>query len=507
MDSHRYQTLVKSLEVDSTINPGAFRSKVILISSVAYVVLFSLLGAMALLIYVGITTAYSKHQTGTLIRIGFFALVMTPVFFVVLRAFLARLPAPEGRRLTQSEAPKLFSVLDKMRKHLKGPPIHHVLINEDYNAAISQRPRFGLFGGHTNYLILGLPYLLGVSPKEMLATVAHEYGHLCGSHGKVGAWIYRQRRTFGALHEKISASAEDNFVHGVMAGMLNKFAPYYNAYTFVLSRQQEYEADRTATELTSASANARGLIRDELLGRWVHEDFWPKLYKQADTNAKPAVLPYGVMRTAFDANYAEWATQERLYAAWQKTSGLHDTHPCLRDRVEALGEPAALPGRLETTAAETLLGPTAKTLIEEFDKGWWEREKNEWNSRYQYVTRSQARLQELARQSLSEMKPQDLQEYALLSAEFDTPQAAKNVLEHLLRQPGGPFPRAEYEYGCLLIAEDNKTGLDHLATAAKADRSLLEPAARAGYTYLMNKHGEDQAQQWWERIVPRESED
>jgi Zn-dependent protease with chaperone function len=505
MDQRQYYLLVKRLEIDATVSPGAYRTKVLLISSAAYVVLFGMLLAIVALIYLGIRTTYMEHHTGALIRIGLFGLVMAPAFFVVLRMFFIRLAPPEGRYLTKTEAPKLFGVLDKMRKRLKGPPIHQVLIDDNFNAAISQRPRWGLFGGHTNYLILGLPYLMGVSPEEMLATVAHEYGHVCGNHGKVSAWVYRQRLTFGALHEHVEQSAEDSLVYKGMSHILDKFAPYYNAHTFVLSRENEYEADRTATELLGGEINAKGLIRGELLGRWIDEEFWPKLYKQADGRGKPLFLPFNAMRTAFKASYPEWASKERLDAAWSEQSGLHDTHPALRNRVEAIGKGAAmLPDCVEKTAAEALLGATAKVLIDEFDHRWWEQEKSSWNTRYQYVTRSKARLQELSGLPLDELKVQDLQELALLSAEFESSQTAKTLLERLLRQPGGPFPKAAYHYGCILLAEDNERGLDHLLTAADTDQHMQEPAARAGYAYLFKKYGEERAREWWEKIVYRE---
>jgi hypothetical protein len=393
-----------------------------------------------------------------------------------------------------------------MRKRLNGPPIHHVLIDHHYNAAISQRPRWGLFGGHTNYLILGLPYMLSVSPKEMLATVAHEYGHVCGNHGKVSAWVYRQRLTFGALYDQVSSSAEDNWVHAGMASMLNRFMPFYNAHTFVLSRQDEYDADRTATEMVGAAPNAVGLIRGALLGRWIHEEFWPKLFAQANTRSKPAFLPFNAMRTAFTASYSQWATKEHLDAAWREQSGLDDTHPALRDRVEAIGEEAVLPACVEVTAADALLGSSAKVLVEEFDRRWWAREQGPWNTRYQYVASSKARLQQLSQIPLDDLKIQDLQERAVLSAEFESPQAAKVLLERLLGQPGGPFPKALYHYGRILLDEGSERGLDHLASAASADRHMTELAARAGYVYLLKKHGEERAQEWWDGIMYGEDE-
>ena len=506
MDQRQYHRLVKWLEVDAAVNPRAYRIRVLLISSAAYVVLFGMLLAIALLIYLGTRTAYMTHHTSVLIHIGLFGLAMAPAFLVVLRMFFIRLALPEGRHLAKAEAPALFRVLDKLCKRLNGPPIHHVLIDDNFNAAIFQRPRWGLFGGHDNYLVLGLPYMLGVSLEEMLATIAHEYGHICGNHGKISAWVYRQRLTFGALHEQVEHSAKDNWVFNGMARMLRAFMPYYNAYTFVLSRENEYEADRTATELFGGKINAQGLIRGVLLGRWIDEEFWPKLYKQADDREKPAFLPFGAMRIAFRANYSEWASKERLDAAYSKQSGLRDTHPALRNRVEAIGSVAALPACIKRTAADALLGATAKMLISEFDRRWWEREKASWNTRYRYATRSKARLRELSQSPLDGLKVQDLQELAVLSAEFESLQTAKALLERLLRQPGGSFPKAAYHYGRILLTEGNERGFDHLTAAADADGYMREPVAHVGYAYLLEKYGEERAYEWWNRIIYREEE-
>lgn len=502
MDQYVYEGLVERLEGEAAHNPAAFRSKVLLISCASYLALFATLIGVAVIISACFHSARTSYRG--MFSLGAFAVSMIPIFFVVLRVFFMRLQAPEGRRLTRDEAPKLFDVLDKMRRRLKGPSIHHVLIDGSYNAAISQLPRWGLFGGYSNYLILGLPYLLGVPPNEMLATAAHEYGHLCGNHGKLGAWVYRQRRTFGALYEKLSDRSESSWAHSAMTAALDRFMPYYNAYTFVLSRQDEYAADLTATELVGAATNANGLVRDALLGRWIQEEFWPKLLKQADNHPRPVFMPYSAMRTAFGAAYEQWANKERLAEAWRERSGLHDTHPSLRDRVEATGEAPKLPTRADTTAAEVLLGTGAKRLIAEFDEAWWSKQQKDWEARYRYATRSMKRLQELAAQPLTALPLHELQELALLRAEFDTPQAAKSVLEYLLCQPGGPFPKAAYMLGRILLDERDNRGLDQLEQAAANDRSLIESVADLGYSYLLRTRDEQAAQLWWNKFFPEQ---
>ena len=79
------------------------------------------------------------------------------------------------------------------------PKVHEVLLTHDFNAAIAQVPRLGLFGFHKNYLILGLPLMMALSLDQFRAVLAHEFGHLSGAHGRFGSWIYRIRRSWYQL--------------------------------------------------------------------------------------------------------------------------------------------------------------------------------------------------------------------------------------------------------------------------------------------------------------------
>ncbi len=507
MNQSVYEGLIDRLEAEAESRPIAFRSKVILLSSAAYAALFGTLFCIALMLYLGFHWAYSVHQDNQIpfIALGLFTAIVAPVFHAVLRMFFTRLEPPKGRMLQPEEAPHLFQTLDSIRKKLNGPRIHHVLIDKHFNAGIVQLPKWGGFGGHTNYLTLGLPFLLAAPTLEMVAIIAHEYGHVCRNHGKLSAWVYRQRRTFRALHEAVNFIGRKDRRNAGLAGGLatatNWFMDYYNGYTLVLSRQQEYQADLAASALVGAQVNANGLIRGALLGKWMREEFWPKLYRQADTRAQPAAMPFASMRAAFKAGYEQWATPERLEAVWREKSDLHDTHPSLRLRVEATGHPPQLPRGTELTAAEVLLGAATPRLILEFDQAWWRDGRQAWESRHQYVTLSMQRLHGLGRRSINTLQLHELHDFALLKSEFYSPRQAKPALEHLLRQPGGPFPRAAYIYGRVLLEEGDELGLDHLAVAANGDPCLARNVAQAGYFFLLEKRGEEAAKTWWGNIL------
>ena len=498
MEKQDYETLVWSLQSEAQDVPGVFRTKVLLISLLAYVVLFGLL----LVLLFGLAFMFVAGNGHTIFKIFLvsWVLVVAPIVWLTFRMFFAPLPVPQGRELKESEAPQLFKMIADLRGRLQGAPIHHVLITKEFNAAIAQCPRFGLFGGYRNHLILGLPLLDAVSPEEILAIIAHEYGHLSASHGKLGGWIYRQRVTFEALHVHALARRESNMVNGVLAGMLDWFAPYYNAYTFVLSRQNEYEADAMSREIAGAEASASALIRVNLLADWLHGSFWPKLYAQSTQHEVPPIMPYVAMRKLLAMTMDEWGTSERLKEIWKVESDVYDTHPCLNERVTALDQRAALPSIPKVCAADALLGKFGQELVREFDGEWWGEEKDKWQKHHRRYTRSKTRIAELEQQPLAALSVSDAQELALLLVEFRSISAAKYVLENLLGREGERYPKPVYYYGCALLDEGNSSGLDYLEEASRLSPAMGDDCARTGYQWLREKQNEAAAESWLARL-------
>lgn len=480
--------------------PSGSRGKVLFVSNVISLLILVAVFAAALLVYFGLELSTESQGLENLIYIGLAGFVLIPVV-AILRMFFIRLEPPEGRTITRSEAPRLFETLDKMCKKLDGPPIDHVLINRDYDAMILPLRNRAIFGGYTNYLLLGLPYMLGVPAKEMLSAIARDYSYLCGTHGRVATKVYRQTHTFIALGEQLQHKSNVGRFGALIIRVLDAFIVFYRAHTVEFLRHSGLAAELASTKMFGSQIRANGLIRDALLGRWIREEFWPKLMKQAESNPRPAFMPFAAMRTAFDASYEQWATRERLTETWLEMPAPHHIHPSLRERVEAIGQPGMLPSQVRVTAASALLEDASKRIIEEFDQAWWKDEKKHWDVKFHNASRSRSPLHDL-----SDFKLHDQKELASLRAEFDSLEAAKPVLEDLLKQPGGPFPKAAYLYGRILLDEDNDLGLEHLTIAADNDASLTQEAAHAGYFYLLKKHGEQAAQDWWEKFVPTAAE-
>ncbi|HEX2494458.1 MAG TPA: M48 family metallopeptidase [Steroidobacter sp.] len=225
----------------------------------------------------------------------------------------------------------------------RAPRAHKVLITNDFNAAVVQHARLGVFGWPRNHLILGLPMMHALTLQEFRAIVAHEFGHLSGAHGKFGAWIYRLRAGWARLASSLEREQWGKFYKSLFVRFFNWYAPAFAAYSFVQARRQEYEADRVAASVAGADTAAAALVRFEVQAQFLQGHYWRGIFREADSIASPQAQPFTSMRTAFMANKMDASAASTLEAALRRQTDCRGTHPSLRDRLQALRAAAALP--------------------------------------------------------------------------------------------------------------------------------------------------------------------
>ena len=108
---------------------------------------------------------------------------------VIGRSLYVTFDPPTGVRISKDNAPELARMLEDVRRAIRGPRLHSVLVDERPNAGVVQVPRAGGLFGSRNYLVLGLPFLLALTADEFRGVVGHELGHLSRSHGRFGAFV------------------------------------------------------------------------------------------------------------------------------------------------------------------------------------------------------------------------------------------------------------------------------------------------------------------------------
>jgi Zn-dependent protease with chaperone function len=489
------RSLVQQLEQEAAANPAAYRRKLGALAFLGYgyivASLILLIGGAVVILWMGATVNHAMLLLG---KVGWAFLVL---IYVVLRAMWVRLEPPQGRVLTGTECPDLFHLIEDLRVKAQAPRVDSVLLTSDFNAAIVQHPRFGIFGGTRNYLMLGLPLMQSLSTEEFQAVVAHEFGHLSGAHGKFGAWIYRLRtgwaRLLGALQ------AHNHWGAALFTRFLNWYAPLFSAYSFVQARQQEFEADRMSVEAVGREATASALLRVNTQGEFLSETFWPSIFKRADEDPAPTMSPFSMLGPSLRERDPTFAPDRSLAKALAQRTGYGDTHPCLADRLKAIGVEPYIPGLVELSAADVLLGTTVENLRRDLDERWRTSVKQWWDKRHQYANESRTRLAALERKA-TEAQPLSEEEQwdrARFTEEFGSSDAAMVLyLQILERNP--QHVGALWRRGQLLLARDDPQGIDELSAAARIDRKLEQPAC-AALVGFHRRHGREVEAQEYER--------
>jgi Zn-dependent protease with chaperone function len=373
LDYTDYVHRVRLHEQASQDQPQAYRQRVFAFALLGYA-LIALLGLLALggLSWVAWMLIQGQFR-GWMLLLGLSSLGL---LWATLSGLRVPFREPEGHELSDEEAPQLFEGLDRIRAKIKGPPLHAVLITEDFNAAIVQRPQcLGL--RHRNYLLIGWPLLAAMEPRRVFAVLAHEYGHLRESHGQLSAWIYRSRAAWSRLLARYRDDTSP--LAWLLAGSVRWYAPRFDAMSFALARDDEYAADRAAARIFGAEIFAQALQEVAVKGRLYEEHFWRHWWRLArlrDGGAPPA--PHAQMASTLLHLSEPQRLQQALREALRSVANPSDTHPVLKDRLAALGQRGSSLTPQSARSALTLLGRARERISAALDAQWWQQNRQDW---------------------------------------------------------------------------------------------------------------------------------
>ena len=362
MTHEEFVEKVGKLEEFAGREPSKYTLRVGLLAALGYAYILLVLAIVMLLIYGLLYLTFAEGRFNFyVLKIGWVLLMLG---YVVVRALWVSIPAPAGIELSRDDAPRLHALVDELTGVLQAPRVHHLLIDDEYNAALAQIPRLGPLGWHTNYLVLGLPLMQALSPEQFRAVIAHELGHLSGNHGRFASWIYRVRQTWFQLLVRLQS--EGRWGAGVFLKFFNWYAPYFNAYSFVLARRHEYEADRAAAQIAGARNTAEALTTVDVKGTYLSEKYWPEVFKSADTRAEPERGAYARMSAALCEALPAQDASAYLLRALSRETGYDDTHPSLSARLAALGFGASDDGDPAEAWQRRQIEPLLESAAEHF---------------------------------------------------------------------------------------------------------------------------------------------
>ncbi|MBE9031078.1 M48 family metallopeptidase [filamentous cyanobacterium LEGE 11480] len=403
--------------------------------------------------------------------------------WMVLRACTRNLYPSPGIRLRRVQAPLLFDLVDRLCDQAGVAQFDHVRLTSEFRVAVCQHPRILGWDPAQNYLLLGVPLLMALSPTQFQALIGRELGHV--AQPQTAAWsrhIYGLRQTW--LNLLNGLEGRHHVLEYLPRLLLRGYVPQLLTYSFALARIQEYRADQFAAELISRKAIGEALVRSAVCAA-----DWQQLVVDVmqQANHQPQLPPDCFSQILQRLGQGRTVVHERtlLQQLLNGKTDLIHTLPALRDRLMVLGyrreqlQPVSMP---VSTAAQTYLGTAWDELREQCDRSWSPDYAVAWQQQYQQFRLINSRLESLASASLT--NPLDALRYARKTLEWLGPQEAIPCYQSLLdRDPGNQA--LHYELGTLLLAQADDRGVAHLEEVIRIDPTRIVEICQDLHRYYL----------------------
>lgn len=504
MTHEDYEALVQRLERYAKVHPRGYALRVGALSGFGYAYVWLVLAvAVGLLLGFVRLGLRGELRGGGLLQI---TLSLVLLVYTTVRALWVPFERPMGIPIGRAETPGLTALVDELVGAVRARPFDEVVVSGDCNASVSQIPRFGLLGGYRNFLVVGLPLAHALTEEEFRAVLAHEVAHLSRAHGRFASWIYRVRTMWVRLSEQMQARR--TWGAWLFEWFLRRWSPYFNAYSFVLARTQEREADRFAARAAGAAALGTALMKLEIIGACLERPFWDGVGRRLADLAEPPVGVMGEFVVAVSQPVPPAEGARRLAQALGRRTGLADTHPSLAERLSSLGlavpegEGAAAQlaaPRIGASAADRYFAEGGRGLLGLLDERWRELIRQRWIAGHEEMKGQAARLAELnARAAGGPLDTALSWERADLTLGLRGAAAAEPLLRELLQRAPEHAP-ANLALGAMLLDRDDEAGL------ALVNLAVAHPACREdGYALLVDhfeRHGRAEEAKRYRRLA------
>ena len=480
-----FSRLIAEAEESFRRNPAGYRRRLGMLAALGYAYIFGVLIFTLLLIGACVIAAVYFHALVLFLVKSKIIFALVFVFYVLIKSLWVRLGTPAGYPLKRRDCPRLFAEVEDLRKRLKAPKLHRIILTPEFNAAISQSPRLGVFGWQKNTLVLGLSMMLGMDKDQLMSVIAHEFGHLSGNHSRFAGWIYRVRMTWLRIMEAFDQAG--GWAHLVFGKFFDWYAPYFNARSFALARANEYEADAVAVAMTSGADFSSALAQAYVAPELMQKHYWSGIERQMrDTPEVNGSVYTGLHACLLTRPFTGAEVDQLLAKAMGEETGDADTHPALKDRIAPFMHETPHPELPEHSAAEELLGDQLPVILQAFDQKWAAYNKEWWRERHAYLQKSREELTRLEqKQAEQELSDEELWNLAAWTEELK-PEADPLPAYQQWVQRHPDDPAGNYAVGRILLGRDESAGLVHLDKAMQNYQYTI-PACEHAWLYFNGK--------------------
>lgn len=284
-------------------------------------------------------------------------------------------PVPAvGFTMPESKIPKIYTLVKKLQSHYKRPDIHKIIITANYEMDIVKTPRWMLPVWSSNTLIIGLPLLICMSPKQFERMMARKIGQFSKQTNPLTNWLYQLT---GIWKQYSYIYGKQKYIESKLLKVFYAtYAATYERVSVFAARLDELNADRYAMDLY-VHDDVREMISADAMSRWyLQKRFWPAINKIAQDKSKLPLTPYRKLTSLVKSNFTDEKIRVLKKHAYRELPEFDDRVPSLKTRLENIGhETPYMKENKKESAAEVYLGASLNGALNLMDKLWLKKNK------------------------------------------------------------------------------------------------------------------------------------
>ncbi len=462
--------------------PAAYLALPVLVVLLGYAYLFAL-PALAIL-FISRAALYAT-------QLEWYALVLNAlagVACVVLSYTLTRIrPAAPGlQRLTQSQVPKLFELVEQVRSDYRAPRLTELLLDDSLDVTLVRTPRHGFPLFFTYSLVIGLPAMQLFSPLQFKGLVIRRLAQAAGRKDGLLRWLTLWRDLGPALLSACPSWRRAEFI------VIRLFFPWYSRlYKWVsapAARLHELRIDKPMMDSINDRDVADLLAAQLIAERFLRERYFPELMKIARKRPNPPPIAYSGLDHLFNRYWSGADAKQWLKQAFNGAPRPGDTRPALAKRLLEIGHTSPrVPSPLRQAASRALLAGALKHTLAKQDGRWMRRVMPQWRTLHQAAKREQQRLRVLYEKSRkTRLDLPEARELASLVERCYGKAKAVPLYRQLLKNNPGDA-NVSFAAGRFLLSVGDARGVEALQRAMRLDPRFLDPATNLLESYQAHR--------------------
>lgn len=292
------------------------------------------------------------------------------------RSLQIKITPPVGLTLVEDKAPEMFKLVQHFQSHFKRPTIHRLVITSDFELDIVKMPKWALPIWSTNALVVGLPVLLCLSPKQFECLMASRIGQFSKRHNLITNWLYQLRaiwKQYAIAYGK--QKYPDSYL---LKWLYAAYASFYTSVSVHTARRDKLYADSYAMELFTHEDVREMITAETTYQLFLQKRFWPAINKIALAETKTPLTPYQNIASSIHANVENKKLEPLMHVALKSEADRKSPMPSLKERLMNVGHDAPYMAKTtEETAAEKYLGASVSNVIKLIDMLWHKDSKSQ----------------------------------------------------------------------------------------------------------------------------------